>query len=278
MSEATAERVSVTLADGIVSVQLTRPDKRNALDPAMMEALVAAGEQVKSMPGARAVVLSGAGASFCAGLDLGSMRSLAGSGPRGESGESGARGESGALARPEGAITHLGQQMCWVWQEVPVPVVAAVHGHALGGGLQLALGADIRVIHPDTQLSLREVYWGLVPDMTGSLTLGRLARADVLKDLMFSARIFDGREAGELGLATQVSDTPLKDAEALARGYAERSPAAVRAAKELANHLLYGDAAGQFAAERRLIHGLAGTAEQAEAVRAHFEKRPPAFP
>ena len=269
MSEATAERVSVTLADGIVSVRLTRPDKRNALDPAMMEAIIAAGEQVKSMPGARAVVLSGDGASFCAGLDLGSMRSLAGGGPR---------GEPGALTLPEGAITHRGQQMCWVWQEVPVPVVAAVHGHALGGGLQLALGADIRVIHPDTQLSLREVYLGLVPDMTGSLTLGRLARADVLKDLMFSARIFDGREARELGLATRVSDTPLKDAEALARGYAERSPAAVRAAKALANHLLYGDAAGQFAQERRLIHGLAGTAEQAEAVRAHFEKRPPAFP
>jgi enoyl-CoA hydratase/carnithine racemase len=270
MSEATEERVSVTLEDGIVSVRLTRPDKRNALDPAMMEALIAAGEQVKSMPGARAVVLSGAGASFCAGLDLGSMRSLARDGPRGD-----ARAVSDL---PEGEITHRGQKMCWVWQEVPVPVVAAVHGHALGGGLQLALGADIRVIHPDTQLSLREVYWGLVPDMTGSLTLARLARADVLKDLMFSARIFDGREAQELGVATHVSETPLKDAETLARGYAERSPAAVRAAKALANNLLWGDAAGQFAEERRLIHGLAGTAEQAEAVRAHFEKRPPAFP
>jgi enoyl-CoA hydratase/carnithine racemase len=157
-------------------------------------------------------------------------------------------------------------------------VVAAVHGHALGGGFQLALGADFRVVHPDTQLSLREVYWGLVPDMTGSLTLARLARADILKDLMFSARVFDGRTAHELGLATQLSDTPLKDAETLARSYAERSPAAVRAAKALANNLIYRDAAEQFAEERRLIHGLAGTAEQAEAVRAHFEKRPPVFP
>jgi enoyl-CoA hydratase/carnithine racemase len=269
MSDVIAERVSVTLEDGIVSVRLTRPEKRNALDPAMMEALIAAGEQVKAMPGARAVVLSGDGASFCAGLDLSSMQALAGSGPR---------DAPAALDRPDGAITHRGQQMCWVWQEVPVPVVAAVHGHALGGGLQLALGADIRVVHPATQLSLREVYWGLVPDMTGTLTAGRLARADVLKDLMFSARVFDGREAGELGLATHVSDTPLEDAQALARSYAERSPAALKAAKELANHLLYGEAAGQFAAERRLIHGLAGTAEQAEAVRAHFEKRPPVFP
>jgi len=241
MSEATSERVSVTLDGGIVSVRLTRPEKRNALDPAMMDALIAAGEQVKSMPGARVVVLSGDGASFCAGLDLGRMQGLAGDGPR---------RESIPVEPPEGEITHRGQKMCWVWQEVPVPVIAAVHGHALGGGLQLALAADIRVIH----------------------------RADVLKDLMFSARIFDGREAGELGLATRLSDTPLKDAEELARSYAERSPAALRAAKELANNLLYADAAGQFAAERRLIHSLAGGAEQAEAVRAHFEKRPPVFP
>jgi enoyl-CoA hydratase/carnithine racemase len=269
MSGAAEERVSVTLADGIVSVKLTRPDKRNALDPAMMEALIAAGEQVKSMPGARVVVLSGEGASFCAGLDLGRMQSLSGDGPR---------RESIPVAPLEGEITHRGQQVCWVWQEVPVPVIAAVHGHALGGGLQLALAADIRVIHPDTKLSLLEVKWGLVPDGTGSLTLGRLVRADVLKDLMFSARIFDGREAHELGLATQLSDTPLKDAETLARSYAERSPAAVRAAKALANHLIYRDAAAQFAQERRLIHSLAGTAEQAEAVRAHFEKRPPVFP
>ena len=268
MSVATSERVSVTLADGIVSVRLTRPEKRNALDPAMMDAVIAAGEQVKSMPGARVVVLSGDGASFCAGLDLGRMQGLAGDGQR---------RESIPVEPPEGEITHRGQKMCWVWQEVPVPVIAAVHGHALGGGLQLALAADIRVMHPDTQLSLREVYWGLVPDGTGTLTLGRLARADVLKDLMFSARIFDGREASELGLATRLSDTPLKDAEALARDYAERSPAALRAAKELANNLLYADAAGQFAAERRLIHSLAGGAEQAEAVRAHFEKRPPVF-
>jgi enoyl-CoA hydratase/carnithine racemase len=269
MSEATEERVSVTLADGIVSVRMTRPDKRNAMDPAMMEALIAAGEQVKSMPGARAVVLSGDGASFCTGLDLGRMQSLSSDSPR---------RETIPVAPLEGEITHRGQQVCWVWQEVPVPVIAAVHGHALGGGLQLALAADIRVIHPDTQLSLREVYWGIVPDGTGSLTLGRLVRADVLKDLLFSARVFDGREAHQLGLATQLSDTPLKDAETLARTYAERSPAAVRAAKTLANNLLYADAAGQFAEERRLIHSLAGGAEQAEAVRAHFEKRPPVFP
>jgi len=269
MSEAAEQRVSVKLVDGIADVRLTRPDKRNALDPAMMEQIIAAGEEVKAMPGARAVVLSGEGASFCAGLDLGSMRSLAGDGPR--------RDARAVAELPEGEIAHRGQKMCWVWQELTIPVVAAVHGHALGGGFQLALGADFRIVHPDTQLSLREVYWGLVPDMTGTMTLPGLVRADVLKDLMFSARIFDGREASELGIATKVSETPYEDAFALARTYAERSPAAVAAAKELANHLLYASAADQFAEERKLIHGLAGGAEQAESVRAHFEKRAPVF-
>jgi enoyl-CoA hydratase/carnithine racemase len=269
MSESAEQRVSVKLVDGIADVRLTRPEKRNALDPAMMEAIIAAGEEVKAMADARAVVLSGEGASFCAGLDLGSMRSLAGDGPR--------RDARAVSELAPGEIAHRGQKMCWVWQELTIPVVAAVHGHALGGGFQLALGADFRIVHPDTQLSLREVYWGLVPDMTGTLTLPGLVRADVLKDLMFSARIFDGREAGEIGVATKVSQAPYEDAYALARTYAERSPAAVRAAKELANHLLYASAADQFAEERRLIHGVAGGAGQVESVRAHFEKRAPVF-
>lgn len=269
----TEERVSVTLTDGIADVRLTRPDKRNALDLAMFDALMAAGEQVKTMPGVRAVVLSGAGKSFCAGLDMASMQGLAASGDGGGADQDGPRG----LGEIDGRITHRGQQVCWVWQEVAVPVVAAVHGHALGGGLQLALGADIRVVHPDTQLSLREVYWGLTPDMTGSLTLARLVRADVLKDLMFSARIFDGREALELGVATRLSDDPYAAAHALASGYAERSPVAVRAAKTLVNGLIYAEAATQFAAERVQISKLAGSPDQAEAVRAHFEGRPPVF-
>ena len=100
----------------------------------------------------------------------------------------------------DGRITHLGQQVAWVWQEVPVPVIAAVHGHALGGGIQIALGADIRIVHPEAQLSVREVHWGLVPDMTGTLTLSRLVRPDVAKELTFTARMVSGTEALALGL------------------------------------------------------------------------------
>ena len=137
----------------------------------------------------------------------------------------------------DGRITHLAQQVCWVWQEVPVPVIAAVHGHALGGGMQIALGTDIRIVHPDTQLSVREVHWGLVPDMTGTLFLSRLVGADVAKELVFTARIFDGREAKELGLVNQLvpADQVLEEAMAMAKKIAAYPPMGVIQAKRAMN-------------------------------------------
>lgn len=263
------DRISITITDGVADVRMTRTDKRNALDNEMFMALAAAGERLKTEPGVRVVVLSGDGASFCAGLDLASMTQLAGAGDRP------AEGNPGEMK--EGRITHLAQQVCWVWQEVPVPVIAAVHGHALGGGIQLALGADIRIVHPDTQMSVREVFWGLVPDMTGTLFLAKLVGADVAKELVFTARIFDGREAKELGLVTRLSDTPYDDAMAMAREITGRSPDAVRAAKTLLNGLFNAGAADQFAAERAGIGSLIGRHNQREAVMSWFEKRPAAF-
>jgi enoyl-CoA hydratase/carnithine racemase len=276
------ERVTINQSNGIADVRLNRPDKRNALDGAMFAALGEAGESLKHAPGLRAVVLSGDGPSFCAGLDFSSFQSMAdGGGPGGaddpaEGAERPAR-RTDPSTLPEGRITHLGQQTAWVWQEIPVPVIAAVHGHALGGGIQIALGADIRIVHPDTKLSVREVYWGLVPDMTGTLSLARLVRADVMKELVFTARVFDGREAFELGIATKLSDTPLDDAMALAGQIAGLSPDAVRAAKRLLNGLLNQGAADQFAAERSIIGSLIGTPNQVESVMAGLQKRPPKY-
>jgi len=264
------DRVSITITDGIADVRMTRADKRNALDGAMFEALAAAGERLKTEPGVRVAVLSGEGSSFCAGLDFGTMASLAGGGERDN-----AAGNPGAMQ--DGRITHLGQQVCWVWQEVPVPVIAAVHGHAIGGGIQVALGADIRIVHPDTQMSVREIHWGLVPDMTGTMMLSQLVRADVAKELVLTARMFDGREAYALGIATKLSDAPYDDAMAMAREIAGRSPDAVRAGKALLNGLFNQGAADQFAAERRYIGSLVGRHNQKEAVMANFEKRPPNF-
>jgi enoyl-CoA hydratase/carnithine racemase len=266
------DRVTLTIAGGIADVRMNRPDKRNALDGAMFQGLAEVGEQLKTESAVRVVVLSGEGSSFCAGLDFASFQTMA-SGTRSSLDSD----DTSPGAMKEGRITHLGQQVCWVWQEIPVPVIAAVHGHALGGGMQIALGADIRLVHPDTQMSLREVHWGLVPDMTGTFMLGSLVRADVAKELVFTARVFDGREALALGLATRLSETPRDDAMSLAGEIANRSPDAVRGAKELLNGLFNQGAAQQFAEERRVISSLVGRPNQIEAVMANFEKRPAAF-
>jgi enoyl-CoA hydratase/carnithine racemase len=262
-----SDRVIVSIADGIADVRLNRADKRNALDGDMFLAIAEAGERLKSEPGVRAVVLSGEGASFCAGLDFSSFQAMAG----GDDTQTTRRGNPGHIA--DGRITHLGQQVCWVWQEVPVPVIAAVHGHALGGGLQIALGADIRIVHPDTQLSVREVHWGLVPDMTGTFVLSRLVRPDVARELTYTARMITGTEALQLGLATRLSDDPRADAMTLAGEIAARSPGAVRGSKALYNRLFTEGAAEHFAAERTVIGAQIGTANQIEAVMANMEKR-----
>jgi enoyl-CoA hydratase/carnithine racemase len=269
-----SERVLISITDGVADVVFNRADKRNALDNAMFSAIAEAGEQLKSESGVRAVVLSGDGASFCAGLDFSSFQAMAGA--DGADREA-AQGEGNPGQMDGDRITHLGQQVCWVWQELEVPVIAAVHGHALGGGLQIALGADIRIVHPDTKLSVREVYWGLVPDMTGTFVLSKLVRPDIAKELTFTARIFSGTEAYDLGLATRLSDQPKDDALALAREIASMSPGAIRGSKALFNRIASEGAAEQFAAERRTIGAQIGTPNQVEAVMAGFEKRPPVF-
>ena len=272
-----SDRVTINVDErGIADVRMNRPEKRNALDTAMFTGLRDAGEQLKAMSNVRVVVLSGEGSSFCAGLDFSSFNAMA-SGERGGASETPAAPEESPSTPTTGGITHLGQQVAWVWQELPVPVIAAVHGHALGGGIQIALGADIRFVHPTTQMSVREVHWGLVPDMTGTLFLSKLCGVDVAKELTFTARIFSGTEALELGVATRLADDPLKDALALATEIAERSPDAVRGAKALFNRLANQGAAEQFAEERRVIGSLIGTPNQVETVKANFEKRAPSY-
>lgn len=264
-----SDRVLVSVRDGVADVRFNRADKRNALDNDQFQAIAEAGEQLKSASGVRAVVVSGDGASFCAGLDFAIFGQFAG-GPAGGGGA-----KVGQLT--ESGITHLGQQVCWVWQELPVPVIAAVHGHALGGGAQIALGADIRFSTPDAKWSIREVHWGLIPDMTGTYVLSQLVRPDVAKELTFTARVFDGAEAHALGLVTHLADDPYTAAHALAAEIAGRSPDAVRAAKQLFNRLSTPGAADQFAAERSAIGKLVGTPNQVEAITANLENRPAVF-
>lgn len=267
-----SDRVIINISDGIADVRFNRADKRNALDGEQFQAIVDAGESLKTNKKIRAVVLSGEGASFCAGLDLSSMGGMANGGERKDDEKKPSAGDM-----EDGRITHLGQQSAWVWQEVPVPVIAAVHGHALGGGCQIALGADMRFAHPDTKFSVRETYWGLVPDMAGTVLMQGLVRPDVMKDIVMSARIFDGREAKEIGIVTRISDNPHTDAMAYAQEICKRSPDAVRGAKELLNRMTLEFAAAQFAAERRIIGSLIGGHNQREAVMSDFEKRAPAY-
>jgi enoyl-CoA hydratase/carnithine racemase len=275
-----SDRVVYTVEDGVADVRLHRPEKMNALDPSMFAALIDTGEALKARPDVRAVVLSGEGRSFCAGLDFGSFRAMAGTGPERGEPDSGADPVGVPAARPGhqfATAQAAGQQAVYVWQEVAAPVIAAVHGHALGGGFQLALGADIRYVHPEAQLSALEIRWGLVPDMCGTQLLHRLVGIDVAKELTFTGRMVSGEEAGRLGLATRVTERPLEDALALARDIAGRSPHAVQGSKALLNLAGEVPLSEGLAAEQRVIRSLIASANQVEAVSAFFEKRDPHF-
>jgi enoyl-CoA hydratase/carnithine racemase len=265
-------RVRIEKKDGIADVRMVRADKLNAMDMPMFAALVEAGLELAADRSLRAVVLSGEGRAFSAGLDVEAVMGSLGQRPEG------ARSEGPRLfdANPDSPANHA-QRAAWVWQEVPVPVIAAVHGVAYGAGIQVALGADIRFVAPDAKLSIRETYWGLIPDVGLTQTLRNVVGLDVAKELTFTARVISGTEAKELRLATHVSTEPLHDAMVLAREIASRSPDAVRAAKKLLNPALLGSVADGLRLEAELQATLVGKPNQLEAVKANLEKRPPRF-
>lgn len=266
------ERVNVTVdEDGVAQVRLSRPDKMNALDAGMFGQLVAAGDRLRSDDSVRAVVIHGEGRAFCAGLDMACFESLqAGRGL-------GIEGGSASLTDRTHGIANDAQYAVMVWRAVPVPVIAAIHGVAFGGGLQVALGADVRFVAPDARLSVMEIKWGLVPDMAGTLLLSELVRADAVRELTFSGRMVHGEEAVQIGLATRVCSDPLDEAMQFAREIAGRSPSAIRAAKRLLNGASQRDAAAMLQAESTEQEALLGGADQIEAVRANLEKRAPKF-
>lgn len=219
-------RIRIEIDQGIADIRLVRSAKRNALDGAMFGALAEAIDIVRESQ-ARAVVLSGEGSDFCAGLDLGMFAEMqAGLSPSGIPAD--------LVPRTHGS-SNLPQYCVMGWRSLSMPVIAAISGSAIGGGLQLALGADIRIVHPDARLMLREVHWGLVPDMGAFVLLPRLVRDDQLRRLIFASAPVNGREAVEIGLATQCDESPLAAAHALARQIAGSDAAAVAAAKRLCN-------------------------------------------
>lgn len=276
-----SDRLTIERNDGVADVRLNRPDKMNAVDPAMFAALAEVADTLAEDPSLRCVVLSGEGPSFCAGLDFSGFEQMR-SGPSGrdrdrDRDDAGERGERQVMPSLEGRITHHAQQAVYGWTTLPVPVIAAVHGHALGAGIQLALGADIRIVHPEAKISVLEIRWGIVPDMTGTQSLINLVGLDVAKELTFTGRMVSGAEANELGLATRLSDDPRTDALALATEIASKSPHAIRAAKRLFNAAPKVSLAEGFANERAEIGALIGSPNQVEQVTAFFEKREPNF-
>jgi len=262
------DRVVIDLdSEGVAEVRLNRADKMNALDSAMIEGILAAQDQLRAEPRLRAVVLHGAGRAFCAGLDTSRFSSMG----------TEENGRRYTLADRTHGIANAPQQAAWGWRDLPVPVIAAVHGVAFGGGLQIALGADIRYVTSDVKLSVMEIKWGLVPDMAGIALLRELVRGDVARELTYSGRIIDGDEAVRLGLATWAGSDPLAQARELARSIARRSPDAIRAAKRLLNRSADADAAALLVTESREQERLMGSPNQIEAVRAEMEQRPPEF-
>ncbi len=265
------DRIRCTITDGVADVRLSRADKMNALDDAMFEALIDTGERLCTEPGLRAVVLSGEGRAFCAGLDMSRFQSMANP-------EGGQKvGSQMRLGTRTHGLANRPQHSALVWQKIPVPVIAAVHGVALGGGFQIALGADIRLVTADLKMAVLEIKWGLVPDLAGMLLMRSLARADVIREVTYTGRMFSGTEAVAMGFATRVCADPYAEALAMAREIAQKNPHAIRANKRLLKLSENGNPAEILQAESDEQVLIMGKPNQVEAVRASLEKRQPKF-
>ena len=267
------DRVSITVTDGVADVRMIRADKMNALDEAMFEGLIEAGDTLRGDKGVRVIVLSGEGRAFCAGLDMGRFEAMK---TQGEA----IAGTRDLRPRTHGTgkrVANKPQWAAWQWREMPVPVIAAVHGVALGGGFQIALGADMRYAAPGTRFSVMELKWGLVPDVAGTQLMRHLAREDVVRELTYTARVFDAAEAKEFGFVTRICENPHEAAMETAREIAAKNPHAIRAAKRLLNEAVLVDPVEGLQAESDEQVKLIGSRNQIEAVAANLAKRAPAF-
>jgi enoyl-CoA hydratase/carnithine racemase len=259
------ERVELAVDDHVATVTLSRPERHNALDLSMIRALREALARIQAHRSVRVVILHGKGPSFCSGLDFPSFMT-----DRGLVVEV-------LLHREPGQDGNLVQSITAGWSELAVPVIAAIHGATFGGGLQIALGADIRIAAPDTRLSLLEAKWGLLPDMGITRALPRLVGIDVAKELTYSGRILDAEEAHRLGLVTRLAADPLALARSIAAEWAARSPDALRRAKRLWEESWTMDRPQSLMLEEQLQRELFGTPNQLEALRAGLAKQTPNF-
>jgi enoyl-CoA hydratase/carnithine racemase len=214
------QRVNCKIEQGIAEVMLSRPEKLNALDLPMFMALEQTLLSLRQLPGLRAVILHGEGRAFSAGLDVKSMlkQPLA---------------ALDILKREADEATNLAQRVAYGWHLLPVPVIAVTQGLCFGGGLQIALGADFRFSTPDCRFSVMEIKWGIIPDMSGSVTLRNLMGVDTAMELAMSGRELLAPEARVLGLVSRVCEDPLAEARAFANDLLGKSPDALAGIKQL---------------------------------------------
>lgn len=261
-----SDRVKVDIQNHIAEVTLNRPEKHNAVDLAMFEALIEAGESVASDASVRAVVLQGAGENFCAGIDLsvfqdGGLQRI----------------DKTAFQPRDNSPANFFQSAAYIWREVPVPVVAAIKGVTFGAGLQIALGADIRFANSRAKFSIMEVKWGIIPDMAITATLRDVMPVDRIKELAWSGRIIGGNEAEKIGLITSIQEDPLDSARRLAGEIAGKSPDAIRAIKTLINSSWHESVEEGLRLEAGLQMKVLKSKNQKEAVAANLENRAPNF-
>jgi len=264
------ETISLEIVEYIADIRLNRPEKRNAINRELMMSLITTAKQLKANKQLRAIVLSGNGEGFCAGMDFEIFTDMLGGEITADSSAEGFEDLS-----EQGA--YQGQQMGWLWQEIPVPVIAAVHGAAIGAGLNIALGADIRIVTPDAKLGFLEITWGFLPDTSATQSLRRLASLDRIKELIFTGRFFSGQEAYEYGLATELADSPRERALEMAKTIAGQNPDAIRRAKDMLNKLAFLSVEEGLALEAEHCRSLLGSPNQLEATAARFENRAPMF-
>ncbi|CAA0110728.1 Short-chain-enoyl-CoA hydratase [BD1-7 clade bacterium] len=213
-------RVLLEIKDTVAYVTMNRADKHNGLDWPMVQQMISTAKSIRRNRDIRVVILSGKGPSFCAGLDFSAVAKQPMLVPK------------LFLKWPFGKM-NAAQRIAHIWRDLPIPVIAVIHGNCFGGGTQIALASDFRIARPDANLSILEMKWGLIPDMTGMVTLSRLTRLDIAQELTMTGRFFSGTEAAGYGLVTRLADDPMADAEMLAGQIAQQSPDAVAAAKYL---------------------------------------------
>lgn len=258
-------RVLTEIEGPVARVWLNRPDKLNGLDLDLLEQLADAARQLSRNRDIRAVVIEGKGPSFCAGLDFAAAF-----------GGSKLRILRNALPNPLRGTNGF-QECFWAWRKVPVPVIAVTRGHVFGGGIQLALACDFRFTTPDSQWSVLEAKWGLVPDMSGTVALAELVGADVAKRLVMTGETFSGEEAHRLGLASGVDADPNKLADELIAAIVARSPDSVAASKKLLNEVRRSGLREAFGRERRYQFAMFRTKNFAISRKAGTKKETPQF-